>query len=39
MEVFYCYTVAIALPGDASDYSGDKKLAVTARMLNKAIVE
>jgi len=39
MEVFYCFAVAIALPGDASDHSEYKKLAVTARMLNKVVAE
>jgi len=28
MEVFYSFTVAIGLPGDASDYNEDKRLAV-----------
>ena len=36
MEVFYCFTVAIGLPGDASD---DKRSAVAARMQNKVVVE
>jgi len=26
MEVFYCFTIAIGLPGDASDYNEDKGL-------------
>jgi len=30
MEVFYCFTVAIGLPGDASDYNEDKRSAVAA---------
>jgi len=38
-EVFYCVTVAIGLPGDASDYSEDKRSVVAARMQNKMIVE
>ena len=28
MEVFYSFTVAIGLPGDASDYNEDKRSAV-----------
>jgi len=39
MEVLYCYTVGIGLPGDAPDYNEDKRSAVTARMQNKVIVE
>jgi len=39
MEVFYCFTVAIGLPGDASDYNEDKRSAVSARMQNKVFVE
>ena len=39
MEVFYCFTVAIGLPGDASDYIEDKRSAVAARMQNKVVVE
>jgi len=31
-EVFHCFTVAIDLPGDASDYNEEKKSAVAARM-------
>jgi len=38
MEVFYCFTVSIGLPGDASDYSEDKMSAVAARMQNKVDV-
>jgi len=26
MEVFYCVTIAIGLPGDASDHNEDKKV-------------
>jgi len=32
MEVFYCFTVAIGLPGDPSDHNADKRSAVAARM-------
>jgi len=39
MEVFYCFTVAIGLPVDASDYTKDKRSAVAARMQNKVVVE
>ena len=39
MEVFYCFTVAIGLPGDASDYNDDKRSVVAARMQNKMVVE
>jgi len=39
MEVLYCFSVAIGLPGDASDYNEDKRLAVAARMQNKFVVE
>jgi len=39
MEVFYCFTVAIGLPGDASDYNEDKRSAVAACMQNKVVVE
>jgi len=39
MEVIYCFTVAIGLPGGASDYSEDKRLAVAARMQSKVVVE
>jgi len=39
MEVFYCVTVAISLPADASDYNEDKRSAVAARMQNKMVVE
>jgi len=39
MEVFYCFTVAIRLPGDASDYNENKTSAVAARMQNKMVVE
>jgi len=39
MEVFYCFTVAIGLPGDASDDNDDKRSVVAARMQNKMVVE
>jgi len=39
MEVLYCFTVAIGLPGDASDYDEDKRSAVAARMRSKVVVE
>ena len=39
MELLYCFTVAIGLPGDASDYNEDKRSAVAARMQNKVVVE
>jgi len=32
MEVYYCFTDAIGLPGDASDYNEDKKSVVAERM-------
>jgi len=38
-EVLYCFTVAIGLPGNASDYDEDKRSAVAARMQNKVVVE
>jgi len=39
MEVFYCFTVAIGLRGDALDYNEDKRSAVAARMQNKMVVK
>jgi len=39
MELLYCYTVAIGLPGDASDYNEDKTSAVATRMKNKVVGE
>jgi len=39
VEVFYCETVSIGLPGDVSDYNEDKRSAVAARMQNKVVVE
>jgi len=38
-EVFYCFTVAIGLPGDASNYHKDKWSAVAMRIQNKVVVE
>jgi len=38
-KVFYGFTVAIGLPGNASDYIEDKRSAVAARMQNKVVVE
>ena len=39
MELLYCFTVAIGLLGDASDYNEDKRSAVAVRMQNKVVVE
>jgi len=39
IEVFNCFSVAIGLPGDASDYNEDKRSAVAVRMHNKVVVE
>jgi len=39
MEELYCFTVAIGLPGDASDYNEDKRSAAAARMEKKVVVE
>ena len=39
MEELYCFTVAIGLPGDASDYNERKRSAVEARMQDKVVVE
>jgi len=39
MEVFYCFTVAIGLPGDASNYNNDKRSAVATHIQNKVVVE
>ena len=39
MEVFYCFTVTIGLPGDVSDYNEDKRSAVAAHMQNNVVVE
>jgi len=38
MEVLYCFTVAIGLPEDASDYNEDKSSAHAAPMQNKVVV-
>jgi len=38
MEVLYCFTAAIGLPGDASDCSEDKRSAVATCMQNKVVV-
>jgi len=38
MEVHYCFTVAIGLPADASDYNEDKSSAHAARMQSKVVV-
>jgi len=37
--MFYCFTVAIGLPGDASDYNEDKRSWHAARMQNKVVDE
>jgi len=39
MEVFYYFTDAIGLPGDASNYNEDRKSVVAARMQNKMFVD
>jgi len=39
VEVFYCFTVSIRLPGDESDCNEDKRSAVAGRMQNKVVVE
>ena len=39
MELLYCYTVAIGLPGNASDYSEDKNRQLQHGMQNKVVVE
>ena len=39
MEVFYWFTVAIGLPGDASNNNKVKRSAVAARIQNKVVVE
>jgi len=38
MKGFYCFIVAIGLPGGASDYNEDRRSAVAARMQNKIVV-
>jgi len=35
IEVFYCFSVVIGLPGDASDYNEGKRSAVGAVMQNR----
>jgi len=37
--VFYCFTVAIGLPVDASNYNEDKRSLAAVRMQNKVVVE
>jgi len=37
--VFYCFTVAIGLTGNASDYNEDERSAVAVRVQNKVVVE
>jgi len=32
IEVFYCFTASIGLPGDVSEYNEDKRSAVAAHM-------
>jgi len=39
MQLWKCFTVAIGLPGDASDYKEDKRSPVAARMQNNVVVE
>jgi len=39
MEVLYCFTVAIGLPGDTPDCNEDKRSAVSARIQTKVVVE
>ena len=39
MEVFYCFSAAIGLPGDASNHNKGKRLAAAARIQNKVVVE
>jgi len=39
MEMFYCFTVAIGLPGDASNYNKDKRSAIATRIQSKVVVE
>jgi len=39
VEVLYCFTVAIGLPGDASDYNEDKSSAVATRTQNEVVAE
>jgi len=37
--MLYCFTIAIGLPGDTSDYNEDKTSAVAVRIQNKVVVE
>ena len=39
VEGFYCFTVAIGLSGDSSNYNEDKRSSVAARIQNKVVVE
>jgi len=39
MKVFYCFTIAIGLPSDASDYNENKRSEVAVLMQNKVAVE
>ena len=39
MRLWKCFTVAIGLPGNASDYNEDEMSAFAARMQNKVVVE
>ena len=38
-EVFYCFTVAIGLPGEASGCNEDERSSAAARMQNKVVFE
>jgi len=38
IEVFFCLTVAIGLPGDASNHNKDKRSAVATRIQSKVVV-
>ena len=37
LEVLYCFTVVISLPGDASNYNKDKRSPVAGRIQNKVV--
>jgi len=39
MHMFYCFTVAIGLSDDASNYNKDKTSAIATRIQNKVVVE
>jgi len=39
MKVFYCFIIAIGLPGNVSDYNKDKRPAVATRIQHKVVVE